>query len=163
MRTAQGFQEIGDILLMEEGLQLPLDKHGDRATGLFIGEPYAWEEPKSISDVRLRLRIGMNFYSTGENRMRIVVLGSRDFRELVRLRDKFDLNKWIWHLTRDRDEGTEGSQLYFQLERELEKERRLTDAQWRVQCYDLPGFFGRHQAQQNDASKPNLEIRDERT
>ena len=143
--TGSGFDQISEKLREDEGVQLHVSKHGDKATGLFIGEPYAWEEPWPEPGRRERLRIAMNFWSTGEDAMRVIVLGTRDFRELLRLRDRYDLHKWIFILFRDRDEGTEGSQLFFQLDRELEEKRRLSHDQWAVQCHDLQALFSTRQ------------------
>lgn len=154
MWTGHSFSEVSQKILVDMGVHIPLDKHGDRTTGLFIGEPFAWEEPWPEPGRRERLRIAMNFYAVGMNAMCVVVLNTREFRELVRLRDKYDLHKWVFTLTRDRNKGDEESRLWFQIDHELDKDRRRSDRDWSVLCHDLVALFSARQRQRGMGGVP---------
>jgi len=143
--AGHGFAEVSQKILKDEGVQLSLWKHGDKASGLFIGEPFAWEESAPEPGRRDSLKIAMNFYALDMNAMRVVVLCPREFRELCRLRDRYDLHRWVFTLIRDGVEGNEDSRLWFQVDHEFEVGRRRSDADWATACHDLAALFGGRQ------------------
>ena len=87
------------------GVFVQLKGDGDKATGVFCGEPYArecaWVEGEgyqpfdaSTHTGRPTLRVAINFFDLVEGRMKVFDGSSQWFRAIVAVREKFPLDQW---------------------------------------------------------------------
>lgn len=92
-----------------------LQNDGDAVVGVFCGEPYArevyWDGEKYVEATAdgpppgataktPSLRVALNFYVPSEGTMKIVEGGTQWFRDLVNVREKYGLDKWLFEIKR---------------------------------------------------------------
>jgi hypothetical protein len=92
-----------------------LQNDGDAIVGVFCGEPYArevyWDGEKYVEATAdgpppgatakaPSLRVALNFYVPSEGTMKIVEGGTQWFRDLVNVREKYGLDKWLFEIKR---------------------------------------------------------------
>lgn len=92
-----------------------LQNDGDAVVGIFCGEPYArevyWDGEKYVEATAdgpppgataktPSLRVALNFYVPSEGTMKIVEGGTQWFRDLVNVREKYGLDKWLFEIKR---------------------------------------------------------------
>ncbi len=92
-----------------------LQNDADAVVGVFCGEPYArevyWDGEKYVEATTdgpppgataksPSLRVALNFYVPSEGTMKIVEGGTQWFRDLVNVREKYGLDKWIFEIKR---------------------------------------------------------------
>ena len=119
------------------GLFVRLANHGDSVTGGFVGEPYAREvhwggeryeectgdgcsfcgEGKKPS-----LRVGMNFFVSSENDMKIIEFGVLMFKDLLKVRDKYGLHKWFFEIERHGQAGDSKTRYSILPDKQIDKE-----------------------------------------
>jgi hypothetical protein len=119
------------------GLFVRLANHGDSVTGAFVGEPYAREvhwggeryeectgdgcsfcgEGKKPS-----LRVGMNFFVSSENDMKIIEFGVLMFKDLLKVRDKYGLQKWFFEIERHGQAGDSKTRYSILPDKQIDKD-----------------------------------------
>ena len=97
------------------GLFVRLANNGDKIVGAFVGEPYAREvhwggeryEECPGDDCgfceegkRPSLRVSMNFFVPAEGDLKIIEGGVIWFKDLLKARDKYGLDKWLFEVER---------------------------------------------------------------
>jgi len=97
------------------GLFVRLANDRDKVVGVFVGAPYAREthwtgeryevctgEGCSIcaEGKRPNLRVSMNFYVPAERDLKIIEGGVTWFKDLLKARDKYGLDKWLFEIER---------------------------------------------------------------
>jgi hypothetical protein len=102
------------------GIFVRLAANGDKVTGVFVGEPYAREvvwtgeryEPYDAKDPahqadgkKPSLRVAINFYVIAENAMKVIEGGTQWFKDVLKIRDKYGLDKWSFEIERHGDAG----------------------------------------------------------
>jgi hypothetical protein len=102
------------------GVFVRLATSGDKVTGVFCGEPYAREviwtgeryEPYDANNPahqaeakRPSLRVALNFYVIAEGVMKIIEGGTQWFKDVLKVRDKYGLDKWSFEIERHGDAG----------------------------------------------------------
>ena len=133
------------------GLFVRLANNGDKVVGAFLGEPYArevhwggerYEEcPGSECGFckegkRPSLRVSMNFFVPAEGDVKIIEGGVNWFKDLLKVRDKYGLAKWMFEVERHGEAG-DSKTTYTIL-----PEEQLTKAQLKeldeLRLHDLP-------------------------
>lgn len=119
------------------GLFVRLANHGDSVVGCFVGEPLAREvhwsgeryeectgdgcsfcgEGKKPS-----LRVAMNFFVPEENDMKIIEFGVLMFKDLLKVRDKYGLQKWCFEIERHGQAGDSKTRYSILPEQQIDKE-----------------------------------------
>lgn len=61
-------------------------------TGVFLGEPFAYEEENG------ELAILLNFFITDEDAIKVLKVDSKIFSEIAYIRDRFPTEKWIFDI-----------------------------------------------------------------
>lgn len=104
----------------EGGVFVRLASNGDKVTGVFCGEPYAREvvwtgeryepfEPNNpehqATGKRPSLRVAINFYVIAENAMKVIEGGTQWFKDVLKVRDKYGLDKWSFEIERHGEAG----------------------------------------------------------
>ncbi len=94
----------------EGGKFVRLQNDGDKIVGVFCGEPYAREvywDGEKYSDTapegggaKASLRVALNFYVPAEGAMKIIEGGTAWFKDVVEIRDKYGVEKWIFEVKR---------------------------------------------------------------
>lgn len=109
---------------MANGVFVRLDHDCDRVIGAFVGEPYAygvhWTGEKyaecegddctlcqTTGGVTVRVRI--NFYVPAEGAMRVIEGGTIWFRDVLKARDRYRFNKWLFEITRHGESGDQAT------------------------------------------------------
>lgn len=97
------------------GIFIRLANDGDHVVGAFCGEPDArevhWTGEKYEECARMRcshcangskpsLRVTLNFWVAAENAMKVMEGGTMWFRDVVAVKDKYGLDKWIFDVKR---------------------------------------------------------------
>jgi len=97
------------------GLFVRLANDRDKVVGVFVGDPYAREthwtgeryevctgEGCSIcaEGKRPNLRVSMNFYVPAERDLKVIEGGVTWFKDLLKARDKYGLDKWLFEIER---------------------------------------------------------------
>lgn len=103
-----------------KGLFVRLTNNGDKIIGSFVGEPYArevhwtgkcYEECAGVGcsycneGKRPSLRVSMNFHVPAERALRVIEGGVMWFKDLLKVRDKYGLDKWTFEVERHGDAG----------------------------------------------------------
>ena len=100
------------------GIFVRLAANGDKIIGAFCGEPYAreviWtgeryeqfdENNSAHQGKRPSLRVMLNFYVPAEGAMKIIEGGTVWFKDVLKVRDKYGLDKWLFEIERHGDAG----------------------------------------------------------
>jgi hypothetical protein len=102
------------------GIFVRLASNGEKVTGVFCGEPFAREvvwtgeryeafDPKNpahqADGKRPSLRVAMNFYVLAENTMKVIEGGTQWFKDVLKVRDKYGLDKWSFEIERHGEAG----------------------------------------------------------
>jgi hypothetical protein len=100
------------------GIFVRLTANGDKVVGAFCGEPYAREvlwngERYEVFDEnnpahqgkRVGMRVSLNFYVPAEGAMKVIEGGSVWFKDLLKVRDKYGLEKWLFEIERHGESG----------------------------------------------------------
>lgn len=102
------------------GVFVRLANDGDKVTGVFCGEPYAREviwtgeryetyDPKNTAhqseSKRPSLRVAINFFVLTEGALKVIEGGTQWFKDVLKVRDKYGLDKWSFEIERHGDSG----------------------------------------------------------
>jgi len=95
------------------GIFVRLSDSGDKIVGAFLGEPCAreviWtgqryetfdENNAAHQSKRPSLRVMLNFYVPADGAMKIIEGGSAWFKDVLKLRDKYGLDNWLFEIER---------------------------------------------------------------
>jgi hypothetical protein len=100
----------------EGGIFVRLANDGDKVVGAFCGAPHAreviWtgERYETFdSDVhqgkRPSLRVRVNFFVPGESAMKVIEGGASWFKDVLKVRDKYGLERWLFEIERHGEAG----------------------------------------------------------
>jgi len=102
------------------GIFVRLANNGDKVVGAFCGEPHAREVhwtgegyaactgegcPHCVGGKKPSLRVMLNFFVPGEGVMKVYETGTRVFRDILKLRDKYGLDTWMFEIERHGEAG----------------------------------------------------------
>jgi hypothetical protein len=108
-------KSLADKHASQGSIFVRLQNDGDAVVGVFCGEPYArevyWDGEKYVEATAdgpppgataktPSLRVALNFYVPAEGTMKIVEGGTQWFRDLVNVREKYGLDKWLFEIKR---------------------------------------------------------------
>jgi hypothetical protein len=106
-------KELADKHMGKGGIFVRLVNDGEAVVGAFCGEPFAREviwnggrcETYDASNIghngkQPRLRVTLNFYVPEEGVMKVVEGGSKWFRDILKLRTNYGLDKWLFEIKR---------------------------------------------------------------
>jgi len=108
-------KNLADKHASQGSIFVRLQNDGDAVVGVFCGEPYArevyWDGEKYVEATAdgppagataktPSLRVALNFYVPSEGTMKIVEGGTQWFRDLVNVREKYGLDKWLFEIKR---------------------------------------------------------------
>ncbi len=100
----------------QNGVFVRLASHGDKVVGAFCGDPFAREvvwsgeryetfDPSLHKDKRPSLRVMLNFYVPAESAMKVIEGGTVWFKDVLKVRDKYGLDKWLFEIERHGESG----------------------------------------------------------
>ncbi len=114
----QQAQEKADRQAEKGGMFVRLKNNGDKIVGAFCGDPYAkevvWIGQKSEEynpdnpehkGVRSSLRISLNFFVPAESKMKVIEGSAQFFRSIVKVKEKYGLDNWLFEIERQGDSG----------------------------------------------------------
>ena len=98
------------------GIFVRLTNNGDKIVGAFCGEPFAREvvwtgeryetyDPAIHTDKRPSLRVMLNFFVPDEDAMKVIEGGTVWFKDVLKVRDKYGLDKWLFEIERHGESG----------------------------------------------------------
>ena len=98
------------------GVFVRLANDGERVVGAFCGEPHPREvvwaddhyedfDPKLHDGKRPTLRVAINFFVPAENAMKVYEGGTVWFKDVLKLRAKYGLDKWLFEIQRHGEAG----------------------------------------------------------
>lgn len=119
------------------GIFVRLASNGDKIVGAFCGEPYAreviWtgeryeqfdENNSAHQGKRPSLRVMLNFYVPAEGAMKVIEGGTAWFKDVLKVRDKYGLDKWLFEIERHGDAGDPKTTYSILPEEKLDDEMR---------------------------------------
>lgn len=119
------------------GIFVRLANNGDKIVGAFCGEPYAreviWtgeryeqfdENNSAHQGKRPSLRVMLNFYVPAEGVMKVIEGGTVWFKDVLKVRDKYGLDKWLFEIERHGDAGDPKTTYSILPEEKLDDEMR---------------------------------------
>lgn len=113
-------QSLADQHANSGGIFIRLSNNGDKVVGCFYGEPLArevhWTGEKyeectgdgckhCTGGKRPSLRVMLNFFVLAENEMKIIEGGTTWFKDVIKVRDKYGLEKWSFEIERHGESG----------------------------------------------------------
>ncbi|MDY0059818.1 MAG: hypothetical protein RBU45_08420 [Myxococcota bacterium] len=111
-------KSLADKHANQGGIFVRLANDGDKVVGAFCGEPFArevvWTGERyetydaandAHSDKRPSLRVMLNFFVPAENAMKVIEGGTTWFKDVLKVRDKYGLEKWIFEIERHGEAG----------------------------------------------------------
>ena len=107
---------LADKHANQGGIFVRLTSNGDKIVGAFCGEPFAREvvwtgeryetfEPSVHKDKRPSLRVMLNFFVLDEGDMKVIEGGTNWFKDVLKVRDKYGLDKWLFEIERHGEAG----------------------------------------------------------
>lgn len=107
---------LADKHTNQGGIFIRLAANGDKVVGAFVGEPFAREvvwtgeryetfDPAIHTDKRPSLRVMLNFFVPAESDMKVIEGGTVWFKDVLKVRDKYGLDKWLFEIERHGDAG----------------------------------------------------------
>jgi len=131
-------KELADRHSEGGGPWLRLANDGDKAVGVFLGEPFPREVhfveryvtctgascPHCGDGKRPSLRVAINFLTSKE--LRVFEMGTVTFKDLLKVRDKYGLDKWSFEVERHGESG-DPKTTYSILPEERLSEKQLAD------------------------------------
>jgi hypothetical protein len=137
------------------GVFVRLANNGDKVTGVFCGEPFAREvvwtgeryeafDPKNPSHTadgkRPSLRVAMNFFVLAEGSMKVIEGGTQWFKDVLKVRDKYGLDKWSFEIERRGDAGDPKTKYMILPEEKIDAALRARIAE--AQLHDVEATVG---------------------
>lgn len=98
------------------GMFVRLTGDGDSIVGAFCGEPFPREvvwtgeryetyDPDVHHDKKPSLRVMLNFFVPAEHDMKVIEGGTVWFKDLLKVRDKYGLDRWLFEIQRHGESG----------------------------------------------------------
>lgn len=107
---------LADKHANQGGIFVRLTSNGDKIVGAFCGEPFAREvvwtgeryetyDPSVHTDKCPSLRVMLNFFVPAEGDMKVIEGGTVWFKDVLKVRDKYGLDKWLFEIERHGEAG----------------------------------------------------------
>ena len=149
------------------GIFIRLAADGDKIVGAFCSEPFAreviWLENRyELFDAdnpahvgkRASLRVMLNFFVPAEDAMKVVEGGTMWFKDVLKVRDKYGLDKWLFEIERHGDAGDPKTTYSILPEEKIDDAMRARMAA--AEPHDL-ATIGNGDSNEGDAKKPRAE------
>ena len=159
---------LADKHANQGGIFIRLAANGDKVVGAFCGEPFAREvvwtgeryetyDPAVHTDKRPSLRVMLNFFVPDEDDMKVIEGGTNWFKDVLKVRDKYGLDKWLFELERHGDAGDPKTTYSILPEEKLDDAMRTRIAS--AEAHDLAALSSGEAASSGDKapSKPNTD------
>ena len=144
-------KELADRHSEGAGPWLRLANDGDKAVGVFLGDPFPREVhfveryvactgascPHCGDGKRPSLRVAINFLTGKE--LRVFEMGTVTFKDLLKVRDKYGLDKWSFEVERHGETG-DPKTTYSILPEERLSEQQLADIK-KLELHDLRKLY----------------------
>ncbi|MBN1653893.1 MAG: hypothetical protein JXA30_08970 [Deltaproteobacteria bacterium] len=113
-------KELTEKHASANGIFIRLSNHGDKVVGVFCGDPYSrevhwtgekYEECKGEgcqycgAGKRPSPRMMLNFFVVEESKMKVIEGNSTWFNDVLKVRDKYGLDKWVFEIERHGESG----------------------------------------------------------
>jgi len=157
---------LADKHANQGGIFIRLAANGDKVVGAFCGEPFAREvvwtgeryetyDPTVHTDKRPSLRVMLNFFVPDEDDMKVIEGGTNWFKDVLKVRDKYGLDKWLFEIERHGDAGDPKTTYSILPEEKLDDAMRTRIAS--AEAHDLAALSSGEAASSGDKapSKPN--------
>ena len=135
-------QSLAEQHANQGGIFVRLTNNGDKIVGAFCGEPFAREvvwtgeryetyDPDVHTDKRPSLRVMLNFFVPAEQDMKVIEGGTNWFKDVLKVRDKYGLDKWLFEIERHGEAGDPKTTYSILPEEKLDDELRgqIADAE----------------------------------
>jgi hypothetical protein len=112
-------EELAEKHASQGGIFVRLANDGDKVVGAFCGEPFAREvvwtgeryetydaADPAHADKRPSLRVMLNFWVPAESAMKVIEGGTIWFKDVLKIRDKYGLDKWLFEIERHGEAGS---------------------------------------------------------
>ncbi len=117
--------------------------------GAFVGEPFAREavwtgeryetfDPAIHTDKRPILRVMLNFFVPAESAMKVIEGGTVWFKDVLKVRDRYGLDKWLFEIDYQREVGDERTICSIMPEKKIDNAMRARIRTMPI--FDLPEF-----------------------
>jgi len=159
---------LADKHANQGGIFIRLAANGDKVVGAFCGEPFAREvvwtgeryetyDPTVHTDKRPSLRVMLNFFVPDEDDMKVIEGGTNWFKDVLKVRDKYGLDKWLFEIERHGDAGDPKTTYSILPEEKLDDAMRTRIAS--AEAHDLAALSSGEAASSGDKapSKPNTD------
>ena len=108
--------EMADRHANSDGIFIRLANNGDKVVGAFCGEPFPREviwngeryeeyDPDAHTGKKPSLRVMLNFFVPAEGAMKVIEGGTVWFKDVVKLRNKYGLDRWLFEIERHGEAG----------------------------------------------------------
>ena len=150
------------------GIFIRLTNNGDKIVGAFCGEPHAkevhWTGEKyaectgegcshCAGGKRPSLRVLLNFYVPADKEMKVIEGGTVWFKDVLKVRDKYGIDKWLFEIERHGDAGDPKTSYSILPEEKIDDAQRAAIAA--VESHDLANIgAGEADEKKSGAQKP---------
>lgn len=132
------------------GIFVRLANHGDKVVGAFCGEPHArevhWTGERYVECTgegctfcaggkKPSLRVMLNLFVPAEDAMKVYETGTRVFRDVLKLRNKYGLDSWLFEIERHGESGSTKTRYSILPEAKIDPELQARIAQ--AEIHDL--------------------------
>ena len=162
MSTAwESARELAEKHANQGGIFVRLANDGDKIIGAFCGEPYAreviWtgeryetydEDNPAHGDRRPSLRVMLNFFVPAEGGMKVIEGGTTWFKDVLKVRDKYGLDKWLFEIERHGEAGNPKTTYSI-----LPEEKLTDDMRGRIEAAELHDLGQLASAEATEPSK----------
>jgi hypothetical protein len=147
------------------GNYVKLQNDGDKIVGAFVGEPHArevyWDGKKYLDSkpeggtAKASLRVSLNFFVPGEG-MKIIEGNTSWFNDLLKVKDKYGLEKSVFEIVRSGSKGDPKTKYMFLYERAIDDALRAEIA--RTPLHDLTRAAESNGDASDDAAPKTIDI-----
>lgn len=147
-----------------------LANDGDKVVGVFCGEPYArevvWTGEKYLDadndqaekylkkGRQANLRVAMNLYLPGEDKLKVYEMGVVVFKDVLKLREKYGLEEWAFEIERHGGKGDNKTHYTILPEHKLDADTQKKIAV--LELYDLAKVT-RRGGDDDDGGEPDFD------
>ena len=146
-------QSLAEQHANQGGIFIRLANNGDKVVGAFCGEPHArevhWTGEKyeectgdgcqhCSGGKRPSLRVMLNFYVPVESEMKVIEGGTNWFKDVIKVRDKYGLEKWLFEIERHGESGDPKTTYSILPEEKIDDELRAKIAA--TEAHELAGI-----------------------
>jgi hypothetical protein len=161
----QQAEELAEKHANQGGIFIRLANDGDKVVGAFCGEPRGrevfWDGEKyqdhdpdnpSHAGKPVSPRVMLNFYVPAEGRMKVIEGGNRWFRDVLKVREKYGLDNWMFEIERHGAAGDTKTRYSILPETQLDASLRAQIAA--APLHDLRSLANDEQDDASDAGAP---------